>query len=58
MDVLGTSDLTTAPTSRFSKSATVKATKKTQIDSEKNLKPHKRVLKFNKKHRTKQFTTA
>lgn len=54
---MGTSELTTAPTSRFSNS-TVRNKKKINPEAEKNLKPHKRILKFNKKHRTKQFTTS
>ena len=57
MNVTGTSELTTAPTSRFANS-TVKNKKKATIENDKNLKPHKRILKFNKKHRTKQYTTS
>ena len=61
MDVLGTSDLTTAPTSRFATTATLQQTKskdkeQAQFANNKALKPHKRILKFNKKHRQKQFT--
>jgi hypothetical protein len=54
MNVLGTSDLTTAPTTKSS-IQTMKKLSETGMTVDENnskaLKPHKRILKFNKKHR-------
>ena len=59
MDVSGTSVLTTAP---INKSAILKSNrdkdKSTGGDNPKSLRPHKRILKFNKKHRQKTFASG
>ena len=56
MDVSGTSVLTTAP---INKSAILKSNRDKDKaiggDNPKSLRPHKRILKFNKKHRQKTF---
>ena len=54
MNVLGTSELTTAPTTKSSIQTQRKLGETgMQVDenNSKALKPHKRILKFNKKHR-------
>jgi hypothetical protein len=61
MDVLGTSVLTTAPVTKSAISAALaqskeKNAKRANDDTGKSLRPHKRILKYNKKYHQKQFT--